>query len=45
MLKMLNAFADVAPDPISEATSFLPVVLIVAVVVVAVVLVKKFFRK
>lgn len=37
--------ADVAPDPIHESISLLPIVLVLAVVVLAVLLVKKLFKK
>ena len=36
---------DIAPDPVTRAVSYLPIVLIAAVVIVAVLLIKKFFGK
>ncbi|MBQ6335554.1 MAG: hypothetical protein IJI46_10845 [Erysipelotrichaceae bacterium] len=45
VLWSLSVYADIAPDPIHEAISFLPIFLVLAVVALAVFLIRKFFKK
>ena len=36
---------DIAPDPVTRAVSYLPIVLVVAVAIIAFALIKKLFKK
>lgn len=44
-VSVFTVFADVAPDPIVQTISYLPLILIIAVVAIAVLMLIKFFKK
>ncbi|MBR2990386.1 MAG: hypothetical protein IKF51_02865 [Solobacterium sp.] len=44
-LSAVRVLMDVAPDPVTRAFSFLPVILIAAVVILSVILLRRYFLK